>query len=187
MTRPRTTSTTASPRRPLTVLAVVAVALLTSLAPLGIPWSGAAPDPSRATTGSRITDVEHSPPVPGGVVTPYDPPPQRWLPGHRGVDLAAPVGAVVRASGDGTVHFAGEVAGRPTISVMHADGIRTTYQPVRAEVRRGDRVRRGDVLGRLEAGPDPGLHWGALRGDDYLNPMDLLRARPIVLKPVRPR
>ena len=34
------------------------------------------------------------------VVRGFDPPPQPWLPGHRGVDLAAPPGAVVR-SGDG--------------------------------------------------------------------------------------
>ena len=123
--------------------------------------------------------------VGGGVVKKYDPPAQRWLPGHRGVDLAAPVGSPVRASGDGVVHFAGMVAGTPTVSVMHADGIRTTYQPVRWSVRRGDRVLRGSMIGTVEAGTDPGLHWGALRGGDYLNPLDLLWRRPIVLKPPR--
>ncbi|MFD5867212.1 peptidoglycan DD-metalloendopeptidase family protein [Corynebacterium sp. NPDC060344] len=132
---------------------------------------------------AAVTAVEHAKPVDGGVVKPYDPPAKRWLPGHRGVDLAAAVGAQVRASADGVVHFAGMVAGTPTVSVMHADGIRTTYQPVRWSVRRGERVRRGAVLGTLESGPDPGLHWGALRGRDYLNPMDLLSRRPIVLKP----
>ncbi|MCG7439038.1 M23 family metallopeptidase [Corynebacterium freneyi] len=137
-----------------------------------------------APRSGGISAIEHAKPVPGDVVTPYDPPAQRWLPGHRGVDLAAPIGSAVRASGDGVVHFAGMVAGTPTVSVMHADGIRTTYQPVRWSVRRGDRVRRGDVIGTLEAGQDPGLHWGALRGRDYLNPLDLLWLRPIVLKPV---
>ncbi|WP_331251434.1 M23 family metallopeptidase [Corynebacterium xerosis] len=99
------------------------------------------------------------------------------------MDLAAPEGAPVRASGDGTVHFAGMVAGTPTVSVMHADGIRTTYQPVRWTVARGQAVSRGDMIGTLGPGPDPGLHWGALRGEDYLNPLDLLGRRPIVLKP----
>ncbi len=137
-----------------------------------------------APRSGGISAIEHAKPVPGDVVKHYDPPAQRWLPGHRGVDLAAPIGSAVRTSGDGVVHFAGMVAGTPTVSVMHADGIRTTYQPVRWSVRRGDRVRRGDVIGTLEAGPDPGLHWGALRGRDYLNPLDLLGLRPIVLKPV---
>ena len=164
-----------APHRPATALVAALCALL-----LTVPWlAGAAP----AARGGGISEIEHSAPVDGGVVKPYDPPPKRWLPGHRGVDLAAGVGGPVRTSGDGTVHFAGMVAGTPTVSVMHADGIRTTYQPVRWSARRGDKVRRGEVIGVLEAGPDPGFHWGALRGRDYLNPMDLLWRRPIVLKP----
>lgn len=138
-----------------------------------------------APRSGGTSPIEHVKPVAGGVVKQYDPPAQRWLPGHRGVDLAAPVGSPVRASGDGVVHFAGMVAGTPTVSVMHADGIRTTYQPVRWSVRRGDRVLRGSMIGTVEAGTDPGLHWGALRGGDYLNPLDLLWRRPIVLKPPR--
>ncbi len=158
-----------APHRELGVLLAALCAIL-----LAVPW---------AAEASGISPVAHAKPVDGGVVKPYDPPAERWLPGHRGVDLAAPVGAPVRASGDGVVHFADMVAGTPTVSVMHADGIRTTYQPVRWSVRRGDRVSRGTVIGTLEAGPDPGLHWGALRGRDYLNPLDLLARRPIVLKP----
>lgn len=141
----------------------------------------------RLLAASAITGIPHSPPVPGDVIRPYDPPDKPWLPGHRGVDLAAGPGSVVASSADGVVHFAGSVAGTPTVSVMHADGIRTTYQPVVARVSRGDRVLRGDPLGVLgDPAPDPGLHWGALRGSDYLNPLDLLARRPIVLKPPVP-
>ena len=84
----------------------------------------------RLLAASAITGIPHSPPVPGDVIRPYDPPDKPWLPGHRGVDLAAGPGSVVASSADGVVHFAGSVAGTPTVSVMHADGIRTTYQPV---------------------------------------------------------
>jgi murein DD-endopeptidase MepM/ murein hydrolase activator NlpD len=47
------------------------------------------------------------------VVRPFVPPPKPWLPGHRGVDLAAPPGATVRAAGAGWVRFGRLVAGHP--------------------------------------------------------------------------
>lgn len=128
----------------------------------------------------------HVRPVPGHVITAYDPPEQNWLPGHRGVDLAAGAGTPVRSSGPGTVHFAGSVAGTPTVSVRHDGGFRTTYQPVRPSVEAGWEVSRGEVIGELADDSHPGLHWGALRGQsDYFNPLDLLGRRPIVLKPVK--
>lgn len=128
----------------------------------------------------------HVRPVPGEMTRPYDPPEQNWLPGHRGVDLAGTEGEPVHSSGVGTVHFAGMIAGTPTVSVLHTGGFRTTYQPVRAEVEAGEAVVAGQRIGTL--GRDvghPGLHWGALYGQtDYFNPLDLLGRRMIVLKPV---
>ena len=117
-----------------------------------------------------------------------DIPRQNWLPGHRGVDLALEVGADVRAAEEGTVAFAGMVAGTPVVSIDHADGIRTTYQPVHARVRAGDAVSEGQVIGRLApstSGEHDGLHWGALSGrDSYINPLTLLEVPAIRLKPV---
>ncbi|WP_345312445.1 M23 family metallopeptidase [Gordonia alkaliphila] len=123
----------------------------------------------------------------------FDPPAQRWLAGHRGVDLGAAPQAAVIAAGAGRVRFAGSVAGRPTISVLHPDQIATTYEPVRAVVRTGDSVLRGQVLGYLEPG-HPGcpvaacLHWGARLGSGssarYLNPLALVGAVVVRLKPV---
>ena len=74
------------------------------------------------------------------VVTGYDPPAQRWLPGHRGVDLAASAGQPVTSAGDGTVTFAGQVGGRPVVSIRHSATLWTTYEPVEAQVREGDTV-----------------------------------------------
>ncbi|OHQ76115.1 hypothetical protein HMPREF2708_06870 [Corynebacterium sp. HMSC073H12] len=94
----------------------------------------------------------------------------------------------IRASAPGVVHFAGSIAGMTSVSIMHADGIRTTYQPINTALKKGDRVAAGQVIGHLVVSakhPEPGLHWGALRGKDYLNPLDLIQRRPIVLKPVR--
>ncbi|MER7332495.1 MULTISPECIES: M23 family metallopeptidase [unclassified Micromonospora] len=119
----------------------------------------------------------------------FDPPPQPWLPGHRGVDLAAAPGATVRAAGAGTVLFAGLVAGRPVVSVGHADGLRTTYEPVSPAVRPGDRLAAGAPLGALLAGhpgcPAPAcLHWGLRRGTEYLDPLALLGLGPVRLLPL---
>lgn len=119
------------------------------------------------------------------VLRPYNPPPKNWLPGHRGVDLGAEIGDSVLAAGDGTVAFAGVVAGTPTISIQH-QGIRTTYQPVHAWVSQGEVVAEGQVIGILGHPFDgyPGLHWGARTGEDqYMNPLDLL-SPTIRLKPV---
>lgn len=109
----------------------------------------------------------------------FDPPPQPWLPGHRGVDLGADPGTIIRAAGDGTVVFAGMVAGRGVVSVEHAGGLRTTYQPVHLGVATGRAVTAGTPLGTLAIGHDgcPAsacLHWGLRRGGDYLDPLLLL-------------
>ncbi|TDC35957.1 M23 family peptidase [Micromonospora sp. KC213] len=119
----------------------------------------------------------------------FDPPPLPWQAGHRGVDLAAAPGTTVRAAGPGTVLFAGPVAGRPVITVGHAAGLRTTYEPVRPDVRPGDPVPAGAPLGTLLAG-HPGcpvagcLHWGLRRGAEYLDPLALLGLGPVRLLPV---
>jgi murein DD-endopeptidase MepM/ murein hydrolase activator NlpD len=96
---------------------------------------------------------------------------------------------VVRAAGDGVVVFAGMVAGRPVVSVDHADGLRTTYEPVAPVVAAGQAVRRGDLLGMLSAGhagcaAAACLHWGLRRGETYLDPLSLLRPPRVRLLPL---
>lgn len=119
-------------------------------------------------------------------------PEQNWQRGHRGVDLALPPGADVRAAAGGVVAFAGSVAGTPTVAIDHAGGIRTTYQPVNASVQVGDIVAEGGIIGTVSpqpvsprAGNHDGLHWGAKTGpDSYIDPLTLLRSPQIRLKPV---
>lgn len=122
----------------------------------------------------------------------FDPPPQPWLPGHRGVDLAATPGAVVRSAGAGMVLFAGMVAGRPVLTVGHIDGLRTTYEPVQPTVETGVRVEAGAPIGTLLAGhlgcPAVAcLHWGLRRGDEYLDPLALLGLGRVRLLPIAGR
>jgi pyruvate/2-oxoglutarate dehydrogenase complex dihydrolipoamide acyltransferase (E2) component len=77
------------------------------------------------------------------------------------------------------------LAGRGVVVVVHGD-LRTTYEPLAPSVRVGDAVDAGAVIGRLaEGGHCPGcLHWGLLRGDVYLDPVQLVRRGPSRLLPV---
>ena len=118
------------------------------------------------------------------VIEAFDPPSKPWLAGHRGVDLAASVGAPVRAAGAGTITFAGQLAGRGVVTVTHGE-LRTTYEPVDATVGYGQHVARGDVIGTVGFGSHCSVtcvHWGLLRGDEYLDPLLLLSWEPPVLK-----
>lgn len=123
----------------------------------------------------------------------FDPPPAPWAAGHRGADLRAGPGATVRAAAPGEVAFAGPVGGSPVVVVRLADGLRITYEPVRATLPVGTRVAAGLPVGVLTGGlahcPAGCLHWGLLRGADYLDPLtllppSLLRSAPSRLLPV---
>lgn len=128
-------------------------------------------------------------PLPGDpeVVRGFDPPDLPWGAGHRGVDLGAYAGEPVYAAGAGRVGYVGRIAGRGIVTVVHGDR-RTTYLPVRASVRAGERVKAGSRIGRVEPGFShcPArvcLHWGLIRGKTYLDPLSLLPRSPIRLLP----
>lgn len=132
------------------------------------------------------------PPVPGPVLHGFDPPEHDWLPGNRGVDLAASPGQAVRSVTAGTVVFAGRVAGVGVVSVELADGRRTTHLPVVAAVHLGERVVAGQVIGHVDSPSwcsTSCLHWGLKRGNTYFDPMSLLGPRRVRLLPAgaRPR
>lgn len=119
----------------------------------------------------------------------FTPPATAYGAGHRGVDLAATPGASVLAAGAGQVTYVGLLAGRGVVTVTHAGGLRTTYEPVTAGVRLGAQVLRGAVLGTVarghaSCGGATCLHWGLLRGDAYLDPLGLLHEAPSRLLPL---
>ncbi|MBV9821900.1 MAG: M23 family metallopeptidase [Actinobacteria bacterium] len=139
---------------------------------------------SAAGAGSAGTDYR-APVDSVRVLTPFSPPPDRYGPGHLGVDLAAPSGQAVLAAGDGVVRFAGQVAGRGVVVVLHPDGISTEYEPLKAGVTAGQQVRAGQRIGTVAAShrgcaPASCLHWGARRGENYLDPLSLLRPLGVV-------
>lgn len=124
------------------------------------------------------------------VIGAFDPPAEPWLPGHRGVDLAAAMGQRVYASGTGTISFAGRVGGIGVVSITHPGGLRTTYEPVMASVHAGDAVGIGTPIGTIGArlphcapGPAACLHWGLIRAGVYLDPLMLLGHGEVRLYP----
>lgn len=173
-------------------------ALVTLLSVVPVPRVAAPPHtvgqvatgPVATAVADRDTDSGYSWPLQGTppVVRDFDPPPHRYGRGHRGVDLAGEPGQPVVAAAGGTVLFAGPVGTRPVVSIQHSGGLRTTYEPVMAVVAAGDVVATGQRIGTLSPG-HPGcsavacLHWGLLRGDEYLDPLQLLAPGPLRLLP----
>lgn len=148
-----------------------------------------------ASSPQEVLAAEHGTwdwPVTGtpSVVRDFDPPAQRWLAGHRGVDLTVSLSGEVRAPEDGRVSHVGTVVDRGTITIDHGHGLRSSFEPVRSDLRRGDRVRRGQVIGVLSerthcrATLRACVHWGVRLGDDYVHPLPFVGAqRPSVLLP----
>lgn len=169
------------------VLAAVLTALTVAvLAPAPSTADPPAPGAGRPSVGAWTSPVAGTP----AVTRPFEPPASAYGPGHRGADLAGAPGAPVLAAGDGVVVFAGMVAGRPVISIDHAGGLRTTYEPVEASVAGGQRVARGSFIGTLAPGhagcPVAAcLHWGLRRGETYLDPLSLLAVPRVRLLPLR--
>ena len=158
------------------------IAALMALPLLAVPVGSAAPPVPVTGWGWPLPVLHH-------VERGFDPPPQPWLPGHRGVDLAGHQGEPVLAAGSGIVAFAGQVARVPVVSLLHPDGLLTTYQPVRTLLQAGDPVVAGQPIGLLVAvgshcAPKVCLHWGLRRGVDYLDPLALLHLNPVRLLPL---
>lgn len=150
------------PTRPtLRVRAAVATALVTITAAMVAVLPVAAEPPA---------PVVHSPPVDAPVADPFRPPVTEYGPGNRGLAYDLAPATPVRATADGSVVFAGAVGATQHVTVLHADGLRTSYSFLSGvRVRRGDAVRRGDIVG--EAGR--GFHLGARDGELYLDPESL--------------
>ncbi len=127
-------------------------------------------------------------PFPVRVLRAFAAPPQRWAAGHRGLDLATEPGVAVLAPAAGTVAVAGTVVDRGVVTVVHADGRRSSLEPVTPSVVVGQRVAAGEAVGTLSGRgwhcADACLHWGVRQGLDYVDPLTLLPGGgPVVLLP----
>lgn len=100
---------------------------------------------------------------------------------HSGIDFRAPPGAPVLSAGEGTVVSAGWNGGYGRmVEVDHGHGLTTRYAHMsRISVSEGDRVGRGDVVGRVGStgrSTGPHLHFEVRRNGNALDPRPFLRA-----------
>jgi len=119
-------------------------------------------------------------PVTGPVIRGFDPPDDPYGAGHRGIDIAAPVGTPVLAAQAGTVTFAGKVGGQLFVTVDHGGGLVSTYSCVSAlRVRKNDVIARGQTIalsgtGHPASGEPPHLHVGVRLNGQYVDPLAYL-------------
>jgi len=145
------------------------------------PFVPSAPSLAATEAGDR---VRYQPPVPGPVIDPFRPPATPYGPGNRGLDYRTKPGEAVRAAGPGLVIFAGQVAGRLAVVVLHADHLRTSYTGLsRVDVQRGQSVEGGQPL----ATAVDRLQFGVRAGTAYLDPAVLLDGGPSVVRLVPDR
>ncbi|OYY82060.1 MAG: hypothetical protein B7Y34_03275 [Methylophilales bacterium 16-45-9] len=97
---------------------------------------------------------------------------------HKGVDMAAPTGTRVKASGDAVVDFVGRKGGYGNVIVLkHNNGVSTLYGHLSrfAEgLRRGIKVSQGEIIGFVGmtgVATGPHLHYEFLLNGQHRDPM----------------
>lgn len=95
---------------------------------------------------------------------------------HEGVDLSAPRGTPVRASGNGWVEAAFfSTSGGNLVVINHGYGFRSRYLHMsKFVVKKGQRVKRGDIIGHVGStglSRAPHLHYEVLKNGEPDNPV----------------
>ena len=108
---------------------------------------------------------------------------------HKGVDYGAPIGAGVKATGDGVVDFAGQQGGYGNLIILRHQGQVTTYyghlNGFASGIRKGARVSQGDIIGYVGKtgwATGPHLHYEFRINGVHQNPLaiTLPTAPPLV-------
>lgn len=124
-------------------------------------------------------------PVTGPVIRGFDPPSSPYGSGHRGIDIAAPAGTLVRAPASGVVSFAGNVGGHLFVTINLGGGLLSTCSFLSGLlVRKGDTVLAGQAIALSGTGHPgdtmPNLHLGVRLNGQYVDPLDYLGAASVV-------
>ena len=168
---------------------IFAAGLLAGSTLLGLPSGAAA---ASASAGQWAWPIDAPRVIARGFIAPETP----YSAGHRGIDVWLDAGSPVYAPEGGVVHFVGVVVDRSVISLEHAGGLISSFEPVSSPLTAGAIVHRGDQIGIL--GPDkagapqsghcgaPCLHFGVRLHGQYVSPLNYLGGIPhSILLPTR--
>lgn len=112
-------------------------------------------------------------PVDGKIVTPFGKVRDRLygtVIENKGVDIQAPYGSPVKAASSGKVVYVGWVEGYGNIVIVDGGGYYTVYSQLsEILVSRGDRVTKGQVIGKVGTRP---LHFELRIGRKAVNPVE---------------
>ena len=135
------------------------------------------------TSGARAGAWSHDderlvfrPPVDAPVADPFRPPEGPYGSGNRGIEYDTEPGDVVRAAADGTVAFAGAVAGSLYVTLDHGGGVVSSYSHLqRISVRAGAEVAQGEAVGIS----GEMLHFGVRVHGSYVDPTGFIGVRRV--------
>lgn len=99
-----------------------------------------------------------------------------YLQNHGGIDLGAPAGTPVAATGTGVVSFAGFAGSYGLLVVVnHGNGLQTRYAHLsQLTVSRGQSINRGDIVGRVGStgrSTGPHLHYEVRTQGQAIDPL----------------
>jgi murein DD-endopeptidase MepM/ murein hydrolase activator NlpD len=128
----------------------------------------ASPNMSKDRTSASAS--KYMMPVSGKIIRPFSGK-------NPGIDIAAPAGSPVKAAAGGTVALVTkDTSGRPIIILSHADKMLTVYANVgRVEVKKGEAVKRGQVIGSVRSGSPAYVHFEIRKGMQSVDPTSLLQ------------
>ena len=157
-----------------------------SALPVGAPAASPPTSPATSPAAAPVAARWVWPVGRGQVSRAFERPVDEYAAGHRGVDLPASMGEDVVAPAAGVVLFAGVVVDRGVLSIRHADGTVSSFEPISALVSEGDQVRSGQAVGRISEGghcDSECLHVGARIGGHYVDPEPyfVLRRRAVLV------
>lgn len=103
---------------------------------------------------------------------------------HNGIDIQAEKNAPVKAAYDGIVEEIGENTKGVFIILSHSNDYKTVYANLADEIKlkKGDSVKTGDIIASVgdttieEKLSEPHLHFEILKGEETVNPADLLKS-----------
>jgi murein DD-endopeptidase MepM/ murein hydrolase activator NlpD len=117
------------------------------------------------------------------LINQYRQPNSDYSAGHRGVDYLVKIGQKVLSPADGQVWFSGKVVNRRLISISHTGNYLSEFEPLCSELKRGERVFKGQEIGRVcaaDASYIPHcetatcLHFSLRNSGSYLSPLVLI-------------